>query len=560
VRTNSGTNSETDVETNFGADAAPYAQTDSDRDTQATAEQAQLPLEPAPDLTLGRYRLGRRLGAGGFATVYAAHDERLDREVAIKVLPRERVIHSRFAREARAAARLHHPGIVTLFEAAVDDEGAYLVSELVKGTTLDRALAVGELSDRQILEIAIALADALEHAHAHAVVHRDVKPQNVLIPARRGKGSGGLAPAKLTDFGVARVVGGDTLTRTGDVIGTLAYMSPEQAEGRETGPAADLYSLALLTYEALTGVNPVADGLRHGRQRRLGAYLPPLRRQRADLPRGLGAALDQALRPRPAERGSVGELRLALADALALVDDVPGVVAPARAITVTRRSDDAAPTAATRRSDRTATRRTRGRTAGADRPGPEWEENPRRRRAPAVVPTADSRTTRLGPSPRGLSPGLWLLLAGGLLAVALGAGGLAGAWPGLASQLVHGWWRRAVLAAAGVAWLAVATLTTPRDFYFALHHVSAVTLKPVGLAAVIWALGAALGPLLARTRSDGLNLALLSLVAAAVAVAVASLGLHHVVGLVLGASIGWLIAAHRPLIGVISRAVAPRPS
>jgi hypothetical protein len=531
VRRNSAANPETDV-------ALPTARVTqaTARVTQATAEVPQLTLEPDPELTLGRYRIGRRLGAGGFATVYAAHDERLDREVAIKVLPRERVIHSRFAREARAAARLHHPGIVTLFEAAVDDEGAYLVSELVKGTTLDRALAVGELSDRQILEVAIALADALEHAHAHDVVHRDVKPQNVLIPARRGKGSEGLAPAKLTDFGVARVVGGDTLTRSGDVVGTLAYMSPEQAEGRETGPAADLYSLALLTYEALTGVNPVADSLRHGRSRRLGAYLPPLRRQRADLPRRLGAALDQALRPRPSERGSVGELRLALADALALVDDVPGVVAPARAITVTRAGDDAAPT-----------RRRVG----------DGEANPRRRRAPAVVPTADSRTTRLG-----FTPGPLLLLAVGLLAVGLGWVGLAGAWPGLAGQVVRSWWRRALLAAAGVAWLALASLLTPRHFYFALSHLSATTLKPVGLAAAIWALGAALGPLLARRVGvgDAVDLAWRSLVAAAVAIAVSRLGLHHLVGLVPGALVGWLIAAQRPLIGVIRRAIAPHPA
>jgi serine/threonine protein kinase len=286
-------------------------------------------------LILGRYTLGRRLGSGGFATVYAAHDERLDRPVAIKVLARERVNHSRFEREARAAARLHHPSIVTLFEAAVDDEGAYLVSELVKGTTLDRALELGELSDRDIVSVAIALAEGLEHAHANEVVHRDVKPQNVLIPARRGRrgsAGGGQPAAKLTDFGVARVVGTDNLTRTGDVIGTLAYMSPEQAEGQESGPSGDLYSLALLTYEALTGVNPVADGLRHGARRRQGAFLPPVRRQRADLPRRLGSAIDQALRPRPSERGTVAQFAVALTDTLALLDDSCGVVAPAQSI------------------------------------------------------------------------------------------------------------------------------------------------------------------------------------------------------------------------------------
>ena len=135
-------------------------------------------------LVLGRYRLRRRLGTGGFATVWRAHDERLDRQVAVKILPRERVIGGRFEREARAAARLAHPGIVTLYEAAVDDEGAYLVSELVYGTTLDQLLADGRLSDRDVVRIGIVLCDALAHAHAQGVVHRDVKPSNVLVPER----------------------------------------------------------------------------------------------------------------------------------------------------------------------------------------------------------------------------------------------------------------------------------------------------------------------------------------------------------------------------------------
>jgi hypothetical protein len=212
---------------------------------------------------------------------------------------------------------------------------------------------------------------------------------------------------------------------------------------------------------------------------------------------------------------------------------VPGVVAPARAITVTRRADD--------------------HDAETSRPGREWDESPRQRRAPAVVPTADSRTT-----PSGLSPGPLLLLAGGLLAVALGFIGLAGAWPGLASQLVRGWWRRALLAGAGVLWLAIAALSTPRNFYFPLAHVTPATLEPVGLATLSWALGAALGPLLARTASDGFNLALLSAVAAAMAVALTLLGPHHIVGLVPGALVGWLIAAHRPLIGVIRHAMTAR--
>jgi eukaryotic-like serine/threonine-protein kinase len=280
-------------------------------------------------MVLGRYRLRRRLGAGGFATVWLARDERLDRDVAIKILPRERIIGGRFEREARAAARLAHPGIVTLYEAAVDDEGAYLVSELVHGATLDELLTAGSLSDRDVVRIGIALCDALSHAHAQGVIHRDVKPSNVLVPERPTTAA---QLARLTDFGVARILDShslshpaESLTRTGDVIGTAAYMAPEQAQGLPASAGADLFSLALVVYEALSGVNPVRTGLAP-RHARAGAYLPPLRRQRRDLPRDLGRAIDLALRPRAIERGTLGELRAALEDAVERVADEPGVV------------------------------------------------------------------------------------------------------------------------------------------------------------------------------------------------------------------------------------------
>ena len=290
---------------------------------------------PTPSLILGRYGLQRRLGTGAFGTVWQARDQRLDREVAIKIVPRERIVGGRFEREARAAARLTHPGIVTLYEAAVDDHGAYLVSELVRGHTMAQLLDWGRLSDQDVVAIGIALCDALRHAHAEGIVHRDVKPSNVLIPERPASPA---QLAKLTDFGVARVLGGDSLTRTGDIVGTAAYMAPEQAEGRPAGPTADLYALALVLYEGLTGINPVRTGTAAYRARRLGAHLPPLRRQRRDLPRELGQAIDLALRPKPRERGSVEELREALMRSLGRLADRPGVVAgPWRA-----RSDRAA--------------------------------------------------------------------------------------------------------------------------------------------------------------------------------------------------------------------------
>jgi hypothetical protein len=280
-------------------------------------------------LVLGRYRLHERLGAGAFGVVWRAYDERLERDVAIKAIAGEQVASGRATREVRAAARLSHPAIVGLYEADAEDGTTYLVSELVRGATLAQLLHEGALSDRDVAEIGIALCAGLAHAHAHGVVHRDVKPSNVLVPDARPAGA---PAAKLTDFGVARVVGAgsDALTRTGDVVGTLAYMAPEQAEGREADAPADLYAAALVLYEALSGVNPVRGGSAVATARKLGATLPPLRRQRRDLPRELGDAIDRALHPRAGERGSVADLGRALRRVLRELGDEPGTVeAPA---------------------------------------------------------------------------------------------------------------------------------------------------------------------------------------------------------------------------------------
>jgi serine/threonine protein kinase len=249
--------------------------------------------------------------------------------VAVKLIHRELVVFARFEREARAAARLMHPAIVTLYEAAIDERGAYLVSELVRGKSLDRLLVAGRCSDRDILQIAISISGALAYAHTEGVVHRDVKPSNVIVPT--AVATGVAAAAKLTDFGVARLLddGHDSLTRTGEVIGTAAYMAPEQAQGSLALPSSDLYSLALVTYEGLTGVNPLRGARGRPLNRRQAAvYLPPLRRQRRDLPDELARAVDRALSPRPSNRGSVDQFSQALEASLGLVGDTPGVVAP----------------------------------------------------------------------------------------------------------------------------------------------------------------------------------------------------------------------------------------
>jgi hypothetical protein len=274
-----------------------------------------------PPLVAGRYRLGHRLGSGGFGTVYAAHDERLDRPVALKLIGADGPAPERAQREALAAARLHHPGIVAVFDAGDAPEGRYLVSELVRGHTLDALERDGALSDRDVLRVGLALADALEHAHDRGVIHRDVKPQNVIVP---DDGDG----AKLADFGIAHLAGDEPLTRTGDVVGTLAYMAPEQAAGERVDERADLYSLALVLYEALAGANPVRRPSPAATARVVGTVLPSLRSRRRDLPASLCVALDRALAPAADGRGTLAELADVLADALPDVSDEGGTIAP----------------------------------------------------------------------------------------------------------------------------------------------------------------------------------------------------------------------------------------
>jgi hypothetical protein len=284
----------------------------------------ELPAAVEAELVLGRYRLGDRLGSGGFGTVYSATDERLQRPVAVKVIPGPGSAE-RGRREALAAGRLDHPGVVAVFDAGEDQRARYLVSELVYGRTLDELSADGVLSDRDVLRIGLALCGALEHAHGRGVVHRDVKPQNVIIPDAPRSAAG---VAKLADFGVAHLAGDEPLTRTGDVVGTLAYMAPEQAAGKRVDERCDLYSLALVLYEALAGANPIRAGSPAATARRVGTVLPPLRRSRKDLPEELCLAIDLALRPKPDERGTIEELAAELAESLPEVSDEGGTVAP----------------------------------------------------------------------------------------------------------------------------------------------------------------------------------------------------------------------------------------
>jgi hypothetical protein len=284
-----------------------------------------LPTGPGARVVLGRYRLEQRLGAGGFGVVWHAWDEKLEREVAVKAIPRERGGGERVEREALAAARLNHPAIVGIYELAADEHDVYLVSELVRGRTFAELLRAGAISDRDVARIGADLSEALAHAHARGVIHRDVKPQNVMVVAEPAAGVGF---AKLTDFGVAHLVSGELLTRTGDVVGTLAYMAPEQAEGARVTPACDVYSLALTLYEAWTGKNPVRAGGPAATARRLGRPLPSLASMRRDLPLELCDAIDDALDIDPGRRPTPDELRADLRAAERDLTDEGGLVEP----------------------------------------------------------------------------------------------------------------------------------------------------------------------------------------------------------------------------------------
>jgi eukaryotic-like serine/threonine-protein kinase len=267
-------------------------------------------------LVLNRFLIERRIGSGGFGTVYEAWDGRLERSVAVKAIDSAGSRgSSRVLREAQAAARLNHPGIVTLYEMGEEDGNALLVTELVDGATLAELNREGALSDREIGEIAADLCEALAHAHSRSVVHRDIKPQNVLVTEE------GEPRAKLMDFGVARLTDAAALTAPGDVVGTLAYMSPEQAEGDAAGPEADVYSLALMLYESWGGENPARRATPAATARAIGGRLRPLRRLRPDLPRELCETIDACLQTRPGRRPSLDEFGEAVEDSLDLLAD-----------------------------------------------------------------------------------------------------------------------------------------------------------------------------------------------------------------------------------------------
>jgi serine/threonine-protein kinase len=251
-------------------------------------------------LRLGQFEIRAELGRGAMGLVYRAYQSSLDREVALKVLPQwlaqQPGVSSRFLAEARAAARLRHRNIVTIHDVGNADGVHYIVMELLPGRTLDRVLMEdGPLVSNRLLRIAQQLADGLDYAHRHGVIHRDVKPANIIVDDH--------SHVTLTDFGIARVVE-DSLTKstqTGVAVGTPQYMAPEQAEGRTVTGAADEYGLACVLFEMLAETPPFSgpNTLEILRQH-IQNPPPALSTLREDTPVALDRIFSRALAKQPA--------------------------------------------------------------------------------------------------------------------------------------------------------------------------------------------------------------------------------------------------------------------
>jgi eukaryotic-like serine/threonine-protein kinase len=263
-------------------------------------------MTTASSVARGRYRLERPLGHGGMASVYLARDSELDRPVAVKLLAENAAgddgLRERFVREARLAARLSHPNVVSVFDAGEDDGRPYIVMEHVEGETLADLLARrGRLPPEEARVLALQAARGLAHAHAGGLVHRDIKPQNLLL---REDGT-----LKIADFGIARAAEGTALTLAGTVLGTAAYLAPEQALGEEVSPASDVYSLGAVLYELLTGRPPLeVESLDDLAKRKT---IPPVREVAPDVPRDLEDVVMRSLARNPAYRPADLERELA---------------------------------------------------------------------------------------------------------------------------------------------------------------------------------------------------------------------------------------------------------
>src|SRR3954470_8000014 len=248
----------------------------------------------------GRYKLEAKLGSGGMSTVYLARDTTLDRQVAVKVMHREMSEQAdqlqRFRQEARAVAKLSHPNVVAVIDAGEDGGHPYIVFEYVEGETLKkRCTRIGALDAQEPLAYAIEFARGLTVAHARHMVHRDIKPQNVLIDSE--------GRAKLTDFGISRQLEQDGMTATGRVLGTTDYVAPEQAMGHPVDQRSDIYSLGVVLYEMLLGRVPFAADSQVGvAMKHVNEELPDVQQRRPELSAAAAMVVERATAKDPADR------------------------------------------------------------------------------------------------------------------------------------------------------------------------------------------------------------------------------------------------------------------
>ena len=264
---------------------------------------------PDRTLVLDRYRPLKPLGRGGSGSVWLSHDERTGLEVALKIVPREGKRAARASREMEAASRLRHERCVRAYDFGGDAGHVYIAYEYVRGRTLRETLRTDGLADAEAVEIAAQVLDGLAHAHRRGIVHRDVKPSNVLVEESEE------LSIRVLDFGLAQFDEADTLTAVGDVPGTLAYISPERLSGEEATERSDIWAVGVILWEALAGSHPfwgvplpqVASTITSG--------APPLSARRPDLPRRLLAAVDAALAVDASKRPSATRLAAELREA-----------------------------------------------------------------------------------------------------------------------------------------------------------------------------------------------------------------------------------------------------
>jgi serine/threonine-protein kinase len=363
----------------------------------------------AGQVLAGRYELGGRLGVGGMSTVVSAFDERLERDVAIKLLAEHLADDSqfvaRFRREALAAARLVHPNIVQVFDFGLDEatHRQYIVMELVRGKSGAEILREeGALEVRDALSIVAQACRGLEYAHRNGVVHRDVKPGNLL------RSEDGVV--KLADFGIAKAASEESsITQVGSVLGTAAYLAPEQAAGEQAGPAADLYALGVVTYQLLSGRLPYeAQSLTELALKQQRELPPRLDELNPEVSPQLALAVDRALALDPRARPkSADDLRAALADGARGIGPDPSttrVAGPATSAT----SVQSPPTSATNVSR-----------------SPVQPRQPRAPRAPRPAPASAPMTAPVPARPQRRGGGAKRFFGGMLVFLLLAAGGAA---------------------------------------------------------------------------------------------------------------------------------------